>query len=94
MGEFKRGKHSNWDLDEEIQTQDKRAAVLAGSEVSEDEEGEEVSTPDERSPKDKDPVVDSKPNVGAKTIEPVLEATDVDVKPGDQIRSYEDITAN
>ena len=43
MGEFKRGEHSNWDLDEEIQTWDKRAAVLAGGEASEDEDEEEAA---------------------------------------------------
>ena len=29
MGEFKRGEHANWDLDQEIQTWEKRKAVLA-----------------------------------------------------------------
>ena len=90
MGEFKRGKHSNWDLDEEIWTWNKKAVVLAGGEVSEDE----VSTSTERSLKDKDPFVESKPNVGAKTVELVVEATDADVEPSDQTRSYEDITTN
>ena len=41
MGEFKRGKHSSWDPDEEIRTWDKRAAVLVGGEASEDEDEEE-----------------------------------------------------
>ena len=94
MGEFKRGEHSNWDSDKEIRTWDKRAAVLAGGEVSKDEEGEEVSTLAERSPKDKDPVVESEPNVGAKTVKPVVDATDADVEPGDQTGSHENITAN
>ena len=57
---------------------DKRAVVLTGGEVSEDEEGEEVSTPAKRSLKDKDPVVKSEPNMGAKTIEPVVAAMDAD----------------
>ena len=61
--------------------------MLAGGEVSGDEEEEEVSTPDERSPKDKDPVM------GAETVEPVVEAADTDVEPGDQTGSHEDITA-
>ena len=45
MGEFKRGEHSNWDSDEEIWTWDKRAAVLAGGEASEDEEDEDEPAP-------------------------------------------------
>ena len=60
----------------------------------EDEEGEEVSTPTKRSPKDKDPVVKSEPNTGAKTVELVVKATDVNVEPSDQTGSCEDITAN
>ena len=62
-----------------IQTWDKRAAVLVGGEVSEDEEEEEVSTSVERSPK---------------TIEPVVEATDADVEPSNQTGSHEDIATN
>ena len=68
MGEFKRGEHSSWDPDQEIQTWDKRAAVLAGGEVSEDEE-EEVSTLVLGSPKEKDPQTKPEPvepNAGAK----------------------------
>ena len=72
---------------------DKRAAVLAGGEVSEDEEGKEVSTPAERNPKDKDPIVEFEPNIGAETIKLVMEATDTDVELGDQTGSNEDITA-
>ena len=53
-----------------------------------------MSTLAERSLKDKDPVVESEPNVGAKTVELVVEATDADVEPSDQTRSYEDITTN
>ena len=45
------------------------------------------------SPKDKDPIVEFEPNVGAKTIEPVMEATGTDIEPGDQTGSPEDITA-
>ena len=44
MGEFKRGEHLSWNPDEEIQTWEKRVAVLAGGEVSDDEE-EEMSAP-------------------------------------------------
>lgn len=41
MGEFKRGEHSSWDPDEEIETWRKREAVLAGAESAfEDSEDE------------------------------------------------------
>ena len=45
MGEFKRGEHSNWDPNEEIWMWDKRVAVLAGGEASEDEEDEDELAP-------------------------------------------------
>jgi len=38
MAEFKRGEHSSWDLDEEIRTWEKRQTLMAGGDVSEDEE--------------------------------------------------------
>ena len=37
MGEYRRGEHSSSDPDEEIQTWDKRAAVLAGDKAASDE---------------------------------------------------------
>lgn len=67
MGEFKKGEHSIWDLDEEIQTWEKRQAVLAGGEVSEDDEDEDESTPAVGSPKPVefgDGSRKSKPDVG------------------------------
>ena len=45
MGEFKRGEHSSWDPDEEIRTWDKKAAMLAGGEASEDEDDEDELAP-------------------------------------------------
>ena len=43
MAKFKRGEHSSWDPNEEIQTREKRKVVLAGGEVSEDEGNEDES---------------------------------------------------
>ena len=51
MGEFKRGEHSSWDPDEEIETWRKREAVLAGLEVASDEEDDEEEAPVVESPK-------------------------------------------
>ena len=82
-----RGEHSNWDPDEEIQMWDKRATMLAGGEVFEDEE-EEVSTPAVGSPKDKGPPVESEPaelDVGAK---------DAAVEPSEKAASHEEITVD
>ena len=46
MREFKRREHSSWDPDEEIQTWEKRAAVLArDADASEDENEEESALP-------------------------------------------------
>ena len=70
MGEFKRGEHSNWDPDEEIWTWDKRAAMLAGGEVSKDEDEEEMA-PAVGSPKPKEMEVDPERvelDVGAKAV--------------------------
>ena len=83
MGEFKRGNHTNWDLDEEIRTWDKRAAVLAGGEVSEDEV--EMSTPAIGNPKEmgpKDGSNQAESNTGAKDVAPDV---------GEQAASHEDI---
>ena len=87
MEEFKRGEHSSWDPNEEIQTWDKKAAVLAGGEVSEDEE-EEVSTPAIGSPKKKGPQVETE------LAEPDAGAKDVDVEPGEKATSHEEITVD
>ena len=51
MGEFKRGEHSSWDPDEEIETWRKREAVLAGAESASDgEASEEEGAPAVESP--------------------------------------------
>ena len=83
MGEFKRGEHSNWDPDEEIWTWDKRAAVLAGGEASEDDEDEDKLAPTAESPKRMELGVDpeqAKPNVGAKEVVPEPAEMDVSVE--------------
>ena len=52
MGEFKRGEHSSWDPDEEIETWRKREAVLAGVESASDgEASEDEGAPAVESPK-------------------------------------------
>ncbi|KAL5552582.1 hypothetical protein UlMin_039983 [Ulmus minor] len=43
MAEFKRGEHSSWDPDKEIRTWEKRQALIAGGEVSNEEEVEEAA---------------------------------------------------
>ena len=71
MGEFKRGEHSNWDLDEEIRMWDKRAVVLAGGEASEDEDLEDELAPAMENPKPMELGVDpeqAEPDVGAKEV--------------------------
>ena len=45
MAEFKRGEHSGWDLDKEIRTWEKRKVVLAGGEVSADDEDKDKLAP-------------------------------------------------
>ena len=83
MEEYKRGKHSSWDLNEEIQTWEKRAAVLAGGDVSEDEE---KSAPAVRIPKE---VV---LGGGSNQAEPDMGAKDAAADIGEQAASHEDIT--
>ena len=52
MGEYKRGEHSSWDPDEEIETWKKREAVLAaGDDASDGEAEEEEVAPAVESPK-------------------------------------------
>ena len=75
MAEFKRSEHSSWDSNEEIRTWEKREALIAGGEVSEDEEGEEAA-PTVGSPKPKEMEVDleqAEPDVGVEAVvsEPV-----------------------
>ena len=87
MGEFKRGKQSIWDLDEEICTWDKWAAVLAGGDVSKDEE-EEMSTPAIGSLKEKGP------QVKTESTEPDVGAKEAAVEIGEKAASHEDITVD
>jgi len=41
MGEFKKGEHSSWDPNEEIQTWDKRTVMLVGGKASDDEDNDD-----------------------------------------------------
>ena len=60
VGEFKRGEHSSWDPDEEIETWRKREAMLAGGESASD--GEDI---------DDDVVPElGEPDAGAKGVVP------------------------
>ncbi|KAL5565346.1 hypothetical protein UlMin_028510 [Ulmus minor] len=43
MAEFKKGEHSSWDPDEEIRTWERRQTLMAGGDVSEEEEVEEAA---------------------------------------------------
>ena len=54
MEEFKRGEHSSWDPNEEIETWRKREAVLAGDEAASDEEEVDEGAPAAGSPKQKE----------------------------------------
>ena len=82
MAEFKRGEHSSWDPDEEIRTWEKRKALIAGGEVSEDEEIKDESAPAVGSPK---PVEGVEPDVGAKEVVP---------EPVETVASAEDIAGD
>ena len=73
MGEYKRGEHSSWDLDEEIETWKKREAVLAGGEATSDEEEDGDGASAVESPKQKeDDVVPEQGelDVGAEVVVP------------------------
>ena len=87
MGEFKRCEHSSWDPEEEIRTWDKRAAVLAGGEASEDEEDEDELTLAAESPKQAEGV-----NPGS--TEPDVGATEVTLESGEVAASAEDIAGD
>ena len=73
MGEFKRGEHSSWDPDEEIETWTKREAVLAGGEAASDEEEDDEGAPAVESPKQKEDDVapeQGEPDAGAEVVTP------------------------
>ena len=86
MTEFKMGKHSSWNPDEEIQTWEKRAAVLAGGEVFDDEE--EMSAPVVGSLKQVELAV------GHEQVEPDEGAKDAAVGSREKSTSHEDITTD
>ena len=71
MAEFKKGEHSSWDPDEEIRTWERRQTLMAGGEVSEEEEVEEATLAAE-SPKQKDDVApeQGEPAAGAEGVVP------------------------
>ncbi|KAL5573741.1 hypothetical protein UlMin_023338 [Ulmus minor] len=71
MAEFKKGEHSSWDPDEEIRTWERRQTLMAGGEVSEEEEVEEAALAAE-SPKQKDDVApeQGEPAAGGEGIVP------------------------
>lgn len=54
MGQYKKGEHSSWDLDEEIETWRKREAMLAGGEAAFDNEEDDVRAPAMESLKQKE----------------------------------------
>ncbi len=87
MGEFKRGEHSAWDPDEEIETWRKRQAVLAGIESASDgEASDEEEAPALESPKPQDG--DAIPKLG----EPAAGAERVEPEP-DDVAASEDPSA-
>ena len=76
MGEFKRGEHSSWDPDEEIETWRKREAMLAGLEAASDEEDDDEEAPVVQSPKQQEGDVVSElgePAAGAEDVVPEAE---------------------
>ena len=79
MGEFKRGEHSSWDPDEEIETWRKREAVLAGAESASDgEASEDEGAPAVESPKQQEAEVApelGEPAAGAEDVVPEPEGT-------------------
>ena len=88
MGEFKRGEHSSWDPDEEIEIWRKREAVLAGVESASDgEASEDEGAPVVESPKQQEEVV--LPELG----EPAAGAEGVVPEPEDAA-AHEDPTAS
>ena len=92
MGEFKRGEHSSWDPDEEIEIYRKREAVLAGVESASDgEASEDEGAPVVESPKrQEEEVVPELGESAAGTEGTVPEPDDV-AAPEDPAASAEDI---
>ena len=87
MGKFKRGEHSSWDPDEEIEIWRKREAVLAGVESASDgEASEDEGAPAVESPKQQEEEV--VPKLG----EPAAGAEGAVPEPED-VAAHEDPTA-
>ena len=85
MGEYKRGEHSSWDSDEEIETWKKREAVLAGGETASDDEEYDDGAPAMESPKQKEVNVvpeQGEPDAGVEVVAP---------EPEDAAASAEDL---
>ena len=85
MAEFKRGEHSSWDPDEEIQTWEKRQALMAGGEVSDEEEVEEAALAAESPKQKEDDVVpeqaeQGEPDAGAEVVAPEPEDASASAK--------------
>ena len=82
MGEYKRGEHTSWDLDEEIRTWEKRVAVVVWDGDDFKEEGDEELAPAIVSPKN------IEPDARAKDV-----AADMEEQgPVEPIASHKDIT--
>ena len=92
MGEFKRGEHSSWDPDEEIEIWRKREAVLAGVESASDgEASEDEGAPVVESPKQREEeVVPELDKPAAGTDDAVPEPDDA-AAPEDPAADAEDI---
>ena len=92
MGEFKRGEHSSWDPDEEIEIWRKREAVLAGVESASDgEASEDEGAPVVESPKQREEeVVPELDEPAAGTDDAVPEPDDA-ATPEDPAADAEDI---
>ena len=91
MGEFKRGEHSSWDPDEEIETWRKREAVLAGLEVASDEEDDEEEALVVESPKQQEVEVVPELGEAAAGAEGVVPEPEDVAAPEDPTADAEDI---
>ena len=92
MGEFKRGEHSSWDPDEEIETWRKREAVLAGVESASDgEASEDEGAPVVESPKQQEEEVVPELGESAAGTEGAVPEPDDAATPEDPAASAEDI---
>ncbi|KAL5563464.1 hypothetical protein UlMin_033211 [Ulmus minor] len=88
MAEFKKGEHSSWDPDEEIRTWEKRQTLMAGGEVSEEEDEAVIAA---ESPKQKEDDVAPELGEAAAGAEGVVPETEVAAAHEDPAASAEDI---